>query len=66
MLMYSNGYNIPGLFPSASKGFGDIFRVMGIKGLVLSNENIGFVVFIILPGLIGLIGFIITKPSSKV
>lgn len=60
-LMFSNGYNEANMFGQASQGVQDVYRLMGMQRSVISNDNISLVVFVILPILIVLIGYLISK-----
>ena len=60
-LMFSNGYNNASMFGQANQGVQDVYRLMGIQRSVISNDNISLIVFVILPILIGLIGYLISK-----
>ena len=66
-LMFSNGYNVAGIFGSSTnqQSFQDVYKLMGMERSALSNDNISLMVFVILPLVIGLIGYLITKLITK-
>ncbi len=64
-LIFSNGYNDMDMFFSAEQSNQDIFKLMGLKTGVLSNDNISLVLLLILPILVGLIGFLVNKCLQK-
>lgn len=63
-LHMSNGYNDLNLFSSESRLPQDIFRIMGFETVALENYNLSFIVFVMLPLIVGLIGYI-AKSKGK-
>ncbi len=64
-LILSNGYNDPNIFSMDVQNRQDIFKLMGLRLGVFENENISLVFFLILPFLIGLIGFLVSNLLEK-
>ncbi len=66
-LIFSNGYNDGSLLPESVSAPKDqtIYKLMGLQSGVLSNFNIDLVLLVILPALIGSVGYFLTrKPST--
>lgn len=68
-LIYSNGYNSQNLLSTNYKIFkGDTSTLMGISPLspiLFNNYNISLVILFLLPVLIGLIGYLVSKFMCK-
>lgn len=56
-----NGFNDLGLLASQSQLKQNIFKIIGLKITALSNDNISLVLFVILPMIVGVIGFFVTR-----
>jgi hypothetical protein len=63
-LILSNGYNDQNIVSINQQGQ-NIYKLMGINIIALSNYNIGLVLFVVMPSLIGGIGLIVNKFVSK-
>ncbi len=64
-LIFSNGYNDMNMFSSNEQSKQDIYKLMGLKVEVLSNDNISLVLLLILPLFVGLVGFLVNKCLQK-
>lgn len=64
-LHMSNGYNDLNLFSSESRLPQDIFRIMGFETVALENYNLSFIVFVMLPLIVGLIGYIVKNACNS-
>ena len=60
-----NGFNDLSLFSSSNQIKQNIFKVIGLKTIALSNYNITLVLFVFIPAAIGIIGFLVTKNSQN-
>ena len=64
-LHMSNGYNDLNLFSSESRIRQDIFRIMGFETVALENYNLSFIVFVMLPMLVGLVGYMVKSKGKN-
>lgn len=62
-LNFCNGFNDLSIL-SNSQIRQNIFKIIGLKTIALTNYNISLILFVIVPDLIGLIGYYITKRSQ--
>ena len=64
-LHMSNGYNDLNMFSSESRLPQDIFRIMGFETVAVENYNLSFIVFVILPLIVGLVGYIVKSKGKN-
>ena len=64
-LHMSNGYNDLNMFSSESRFSQDIFRIMGFETVAVENYNLSFIVFVILPLIVGLVGYIVKSKGKN-
>ncbi len=64
-LIISSGYNDPNISPNSQTHKEiDVFKLMGLVENVIPDYNISFIVLFIIPVLLGLIGWVITRSKG--
>lgn len=64
-LKLSNGVNDLNINSSGSQTVQDIFKIIGLDTLGVSNYNLTLILFVFLPLIIGLVGYLIKIMGKK-